>query len=423
MIKFLFKGIIRDRSRSLLPVIVVTIGVFVVIFLDGLIGGMMQNMADMTANFQTGHVKIMTRAYADDEERKPYDLALLDVEELMVMLKRDFPDIDWNPRITFGGLLDIPDASGETKAQGPVMGQSFDLLSPGSREAERTGFQKAIVKGDMIQQSGEILISVDFADKFNVAPDDTVTFFGSTMYGSMSFANYRIAGIVRFGNTMLDRGAIILDISDARALLDMDDATSEIFGFSSDGNYDRALAETLKDSFNAMFASSDDEFAPVMLQLADQQLMGQMLDYTQTISLAAVVLLVIALSIVLWNAGILGGIRRYNEFGVRLALGEEKKHIYGTLLTESLYIGIIGSVVGTVLGLTLCHFLSVYGLDYSRAMENIAMMIDPIIRAKITSRMYYIGFIPGIASMLIGTALAGRAVYKRKTAMLFKELD
>jgi len=423
MIKFLLKGIIRDRARSLMPVIVVTIGVFVVVIMDGFIGGMMGNVVNMTANFQTGHVKIMTRAYANDEEQKPNDLALLDVEEMMVLLKRDFPDIDWTPRIMFGGLLDIPDAHGETKAQGPVMGQSFDLLSPDSREIERIGLRKAIVAGDVIQQSGEILVSVDFADKFDVLPGDTVTFFGSTMYGSMSFANYRVAGIVRFGMAMLDRGAIILDLVDARMMLDMEDAAGEIFGFFPNNLYDNNLAEAVKSSFNAQYSADDDEFSPVMLQLADQQMMSQILLHTQSVTTVMVALLIFALSIVLWNAGILGGIRRYNEFGVRLAMGEEKRHIYGTLLTESLGIGVIGSFVGTVLGVALCKYLSVHGIDYSQMMENISMMVDPIIRAEITPRTYYIGFIPGIASMLIGTALAGRAVYKRKTAMLFKELD
>jgi putative ABC transport system permease protein len=36
--------------------------------------------------------------------------------------------------------------------------------------------------------------------------------------------------------------------------------------------------------------------------------------------------------------------------------------------------------------------------------------------------MYYIGFIPGVISMLIGSALAGIVVYRRKMAELFKEL-
>ncbi|MCL2727198.1 MAG: ABC transporter permease, partial [Bacteroidales bacterium] len=383
MIKFLLKGIIRDRARSLLPVIVVTIGVFVVVFLEGIMGGMLDNMVRMTSNFQTGHIRVMTRAYAQEEEQKPNDFALLDVEEIVDLLQSHFPSVDWTPRIMFGGLLDIPDAQGQTKAQGPVMGQSFDLLSPHSREAERIGLKKALVSGNLIRQSGEVLVSVDFAQKFDVTPGDTVTFFGSTMYGSMTFANYTVAGILRFGTTALDRGAIILDITDARILLDMEDAASEIFGFLPDEQYDRDLAESIKTSYHALQPQDDDEFAPLMLQLADQPMMGQMLTYLDTVSGVMIALLVFALSIVLWNAGVLGGIRRYNEFGVRLALGEDKRHIYGTLLTESLLIGLIGSALGTALGLMLNHYLAAHGFDYSDALQNVSLMMDPILRAKV----------------------------------------
>ena len=423
MLKFLFKGIIRDRARSLLPVIVAMIGVFVVVLMVGMMGGMLDNIIKMTSHFQTGHVRVMTRAYEADEDRKPNDLALLEVDRMIEMLKNEYPDIDWTPRIMFGGLLDIPDANGETKAQGPVMGQSFDLLRPDSREMERIGLQKAIVAGDVIRKRGDILVSIDFAEKFDVKPGDTVTFFGSTMYGSMSFANYVVAGILRFGQGMLDRGAIILDISDARALLDMDDAAGEIFGFFVGDRYEAEIAETIKTRFNAQYASDNDEYAPVMKQLADNPMIGMLMPYFQTVQRVTVVLLIFALSIVLWNAGILGGIRRYNEFGVRLAMGEDKRHIYRTLLVESALIGVIGSVVGTILGIWLCQYLSVNGIDYSEVMENISLMIDPVIGAKVTPQLYYVGFIPGILSTLIGAALAGRAIFKRNTAMLFKELD
>jgi uncharacterized hydrophobic protein (TIGR00271 family) len=107
----------------------------------------------------------------------------------------------------------------------------------------------------------------------------------------------------------------------------------------------------------------------------------------------------------------------------RLAMGEEKKHIYRTLLGESLLIGVIGSAIGTALGIALTLYLQENGFDYSAAMENVNMMIDPVIRSRFTPSLYYIGFIPGVISMLVGSALAGTAVYKRNTAMLFKELD
>lgn len=423
MHRFLWKGIIRDRSRSLLPVLVVTIGVFAVVFSYGFIEGMLDNMIRTTADFQTGHLKVVTRAYLENEEQKPNDLALLEVDTLQKKLTEKFPEVEWTPRIFFGGLLDIPDSNGETKAQGPVSGTAYDLLSPGSHEARRIGLQQSLVAGHVIQQSNEIIISYDFADRYQVRPGDTVTFFGSTMYGSMSFANYTVAGIVRFGIGQLDRGAVILDISDARLLLDMDNAAGELFGFLPGGLYDKEQTESVEESFNRPYTGVTDEYAPVMIQLADQDFMGQMLAYMDVVSLAMVILLVFALAIVLWNAGILSGIRRYNEFGVRLAMGEEKKHIYRTLLMESLFIGIIGSVIGTALGVSLCCYLQDHGIDYSVMMDSVNMMIDPVIHARVTPELYFIGFIPGVLSMLIGSALAGTAVYKRNTAMLFKELD
>ena len=69
MIKFIFKGILRDKSRSLLPVIVISIGVFLTVFMSGWMKGIFTDMIDMNARFTTGHVKIMTRAYAENQNQ------------------------------------------------------------------------------------------------------------------------------------------------------------------------------------------------------------------------------------------------------------------------------------------------------------------------------------------------------------------
>ncbi|MDL2282871.1 ABC transporter permease, partial [Parabacteroides sp. OttesenSCG-928-G06] len=334
-----------------------------------------------------------------------------------------YPQVTWEPRIYFGGLLDIPDVNGETLAQGPVAGTAYDLLSH-ARERERLRLESALVDGRLIQQEKEALVSIDFAERFQVSPGDTLTFFGTTMYGSMSFTNLTVAGIVRFGNMALDRGAILVDISYARTFLDMDNAATEVFGYLPGEHYDEQVAESIKKDFNSRFpAWEEDEYAPQMLQLADQNGMGDMLLYMDSVAFVMALLLVLALSIVLWNTGVLGGIRRYNEFGIRLAMGEPQGHIYRTMLLESFIIGIAGSVMGTALGLLLALYMRKHGLDYGSLIDTISMMIDPMIRAEITPRMFWIGFIPGVISMLIGTALAGMAVYKRKTAELFRELS
>ena len=66
MIKFLFKGIIGDKNRSLLPIIIITIGVALTVLLSGYIKGAMGDIVDQNARFDTGHVKIMTKARSEE---------------------------------------------------------------------------------------------------------------------------------------------------------------------------------------------------------------------------------------------------------------------------------------------------------------------------------------------------------------------
>ena len=423
MIKFIFKGILRDKSRSLLPVIVISIGVFLTVFMSGWMKGIFTDMIDMSANFTTGHVKIMTRAYAENQNQLPNDLALLDVENLLSNLNVEYSDMEWVKRIHFGGLLDVPDENGETRAQGPAAGKAVDLLSPNSKEVDRMNISNSIVNGRLPAKPGEALISEEFAEKFGVNLGDEVTIFGSTMYGSMMFKTFEVSGTISFGVTMLDRGAIIIDISDAQLALDMEDASSEILGFLKEGPYDDAKADSVKTSFNTKYTKVDDEFSPQMFKLREQNGLDEMLSRSENMSGIMVFIFVFAMSIVLWNTGLLGGLRRYSEYGVRLALGENKGHIYKTIIYEAILIGAIGSVVGTIFGVSMCYYLQENGIDFSSMMKNVNMMMPPVYRAAVSPELFYIGFFPGLLAMTLGNALAGYAIYKRKTAQLFKELE
>jgi putative ABC transport system permease protein len=423
MLQFLLKGILRDKSRSMLPIIIVAMGVFLTIFLSTWLNGILTDAVDMSAKFSTGHVKVMTKAYAENIAQTPNDLALIGLDELEKELTTQFPNMEWVNRVRFGGLIDVPDENGETKIQGPASGQGIDFLSPDTKEPERMNIEGALQRGKLPSAKGEALLSENFSQKLKVNLGDEVTLFGSTMEGSMTFKNFKIVGTVSFGNTALDKGSILVDITDAQEALDMEDATSEMLGYFNDGVYDDEKAQEVATAFNAKYANDPDEFAPVMLRLKEQNNLASTLDMSENMRIILVGIFVFAMSIVLWNTGLLGGLRRYSEFGVRLALGEEKGHIYRTLIYEAILIGIIGSVVGTFFGLALSYYLQENGLDFSSLMKNSTMMMPQVYRAIVTPDAYFIGFIPGVFSMVLGTALSGIGIYKRQTAQLFKELE
>jgi len=424
MIRFLFKGLIRDRQKSLLPAIVVAAGVSLTVLMVCYLTGVMGDFADFSAKFSTGHVKIMTRAYADNMNQMPTDLALVNVSEVINNIKRDYPDMEWVIRTQFGGLLDAPDENGETRSQGPAMAIAIDMLTPGSKEPERLNLENIMVRGSLPDSPGEILISDEFATNLEVVPGDNVTLMGSTMYGSMSFYNFTIAGTIRFGVSMMDRGAIIVDISDAQAALDMYNASGEILGYLPGGHYSGEQAEAVTASFNSKYSDPGDEFSPVMMKLTDQsEMVGWYLEIMDSVSFLIVFIFVFAMSIVLWNTGLIGGLRRYGEVGIRLAIGEGKGHIYKCMIYESVLIGIIGSVFGTIVGLLFSYWLQEKGIDISNMMKGATMMMPGSFHAQIVPEAYYIGFIPGLFSSTLGTMLSGIGIYKRKTAQLFKELE
>jgi len=423
MIKFIFKGILRDRSRSLFPILVVAIGVFLTVLFYCYMNGAINMFIDTGAKFDTGHVKIMSRAYAENSDQMPNDLAYIGVEQLMRELKQDFPGYSWTKRIRFGGLLDVPDNEGETRAQGPVAGLAFDLFTEESIEWELLGIEDSIVQGKAPTKPGEILISDEFATRLGISLGETATLIGSTMYGSMAAANFTVVGTVKFGITALDRGAMVADIKDIQIALDMEDAAGEILGFFDDLVYREEEAGITALNFNAKYESEEDEFAPVMKSLHQQGGMIEMLGMISMYMPVMVTVFVIIMSIVLWNAGLIGSLRRYGEIGVRLAMGESKGHLYRSMITESMFLGCIGTIFGTMLALVLAFWMQEVGFNISQLMQNSTLLINDVIRAKITPPAFFIGFIPGLLANVLGASIAGIGIYKRKTAQLMKELE
>jgi putative ABC transport system permease protein len=423
MIRFLCLGLWRDRSRSLFPLLTVVFGVMLTVVMFAWIKGFAVGFLGTSARLGSGHVSVMSRAYANERDQLPNDLALTGVGELMKRLRRDFPAFSWTPRIRFAGLLDVPGANGETRAQGPAGGLAVDLFSGASPEPGILDLEPALVRGALPRKPGEILLADEFAANLGIGPGATATLIASTMNGGMATTNFIVAGTFRFGAPAMDRGMMIVDLADARAVLDMDDAAAEIAGFFRAGFYDREKAEAEARRFNGLFAATADPFAPRMETLIAMSGMGQMLGWMDAMLGIIVAVFLVAMFIVLWNAGLMGNIRRYGEIGVRLAMGETKGQVYRSLIAEAAVIGMVGSFVGTALGLALAFYVQEHGLDFSAMMRNASMLMSTRLHARVTGIAFVIGFLPGLAATMLGAATAGRAIFKRQTSRLLKELE
>ena len=423
MIRFLLKGLLRDRSRSLFPTLTVAAGVMLTVFLHAWFNGAITGVIDSTARFRTGHVSVMSKAYAAKSDQAPNDLALLGIDSVLTSLRREYPDLLWTPRITFGGLLDVPDDKGETREQSAVSGIGSDLLAADSPEKEILNLRTALVRGRLPEHAGEILVADDLAQRLHIQLGQKATLITSTMNGSMSFANFTLVGTVRFGVGPMDRSTIIADMSDIQKVLDMQNGAGQLLGFFRDNLYHEERAQAIVAHFNALFRGDSSRYAPRMDFLRSQSGLDDYLQEVRVLTDFVFVVFLVAMSIVLWNAGLTGSLRRYGEIGLRLAIGEETRHVYWSMMAESLMIGIGGSTIGTLLGISGAYYLQYHGFDVGSMVKNNTMMITNIIRAQVEPLTFVIGFLPGLLATILGTGISGIGIYKRNTSQLFKELE
>ena len=426
MIKFLSKGLMRDRTRSFFPLLVIAITVALVVFGSGFIRGLFNSMLLDNAIILTGHEKIVTRAYNEENQLMPNDLCLLDSDELIKKLEIEYPEFFWTPRIIFAGLLDVPDKNSETKTQGPVIAMGIDFFSKDSRQVEIWELEKNIIEGSLPAFKDDAIISSKLADQLDVSIGEKVTFIGSTMDNAFTTYNFDVVGTFNLRKGQTDKQMMLVDISGARNALDMNNAASAIFGFYHDLYYDDKESVNLRTSFNATYSDSSDIFSPIMLALRDGNQMGTMVDLVNAISAIMGGIFLVVVMVVLWNMGLMNGLRRYGEVGLRLAIGEPKGHVYRSLITEALIIGFVGTIIGTGIGIVLTYYVQENGIDYTKGIEalsNSSMIMPNIFYAQVTPDLFYIGFFPGVLATVLGTMLAGVAVYKREMAQLFKDLE
>ena len=114
--------------------------------------------------------------------------------------------------------------------------------------------------------------------------------------------------------------------------------------------------------------ASDDE--PIVLSILDQRNLGEIIKKFELIRGIIVMIFSFLMVLVLWNAGLINGIHRYGEMGLRLAMGETHKALMASLALEAFAVGLVGAMAGCLVGGTVVYFLQEVGGDLGDAMAQ-----------------------------------------------------
>lgn len=431
MIRWILKGIMRDKTRSLFPFIVVTVGVTLLIFLLGFMEGVFGGMLEITAKLDTGQLRFVNKPFYDEEHLVPLDRSLAAQNKTLQWLEKNGdPRIEWSPRIRWGAIMDVPDEKGETRSQTPVIGMAIQMLDKNSPERERLGLEQSLVAGVIPSRPMEMLVGYKLAEALELKLGDTVTLLGQNFDGGMATDNYKVVGLMRFGITAMDKKMALIDLADAQRTFYMEDMVTDILGYLprsvSYKKFDR-LKEDLIKNLSALKQNpprewaSDDE--PIVLSVLDQRNLRELAVKFELVKKVVVGVFTFIMVLVLWNAGLLNGVHRYGEMGLLLALGETHGKLMVLMALEALMIGVIGSAAGCLIGGGIVYYLQEVGISMGSMFEQTGIMLNDVMRAQFSYKAFVFAVIPGIAASVLGNLIANLAIYQRSEANLFRELE
>ncbi|MFO8174403.1 MAG: FtsX-like permease family protein, partial [Longimicrobiales bacterium] len=276
-----------------------------------------------------------------------------------------------SPRISLFGLIGHEEKSQVAR----IMGVDPAL------EAETTPVAEGIQSGRWLATEPpeypaprEVVLGEGVARQLRVEVESELVVFFEAADGSLGNDLLRVVGVVRTGNSMVDRQTVYLHLEDTQYLGALEGQAHELTiktdNLTRAVETAQALAETLgaRTSIPENVEDAPDEVKNALLVRPWQEILpsvNQMLVISRQSYFMTYILIYLVAAVGILNTQRMSAQERKREFGVLMAIGMRPRRMFRMIVTESLVLGTLGGIFGTLLGLAVTWYHSVSGLDLS----------------------------------------------------------
>ncbi|NPU99938.1 MAG: ABC transporter permease [Brevinematales bacterium] len=389
-VKYAFRNVLRNKKRSFLTILAIFFAAFIVMMSQGMISGMLDYFVKNFVNFQTGNVRITTEEFVKRERFMPVDSLVYGSDELIQKIYAIEGVDHVNERIRFGLLLSYHDNTVES------MGMGINLLTNEFKLGEK------LVEGKL-EDSG-VYIGVGLAKKLGVGMGEEILMATKTSEGGLNAIKLPVTGIFKTTIDMFDANVFFLSSVDAKRLLKVFGATTEIYVFTKKTDMTEKVQAEIKKIL-----------PPGVVALNYKESIGplySLLEQMRIIFVFAEAIILFLASFVIINTMMMAIFERMQEIGTLKAMGMTQRDLFNNFTLEGAYMGLIGGILGTIVGFIAISIIGTVGLDMGDVYKGMEFPIESVLRVDakwtdfVVSLMVSI-FIPPLAAM-IPARFAGR---------------
>jgi len=360
-LKMAWRNIWRNKRRTYITLASLFFAVFFALIMRGIQIGSYGNMVDNVVLAYTGYIQVHANGYWED---KVINKTLESSDELFNTISSLQNVKGMIPRLESFALASV---GLQTKG---VMVVGIDP----EKEDPLTKISNKIVKGQYLNRDSDgVLVAERLAKYLKIDINDTLVLIGQGYHGISAAGKYPVSGIVNFPSPELDNQLVYMNLPTCQYFYSSENRLTSIVVDIEDTDKMNNTADKLKEKINP-------ELYEVMTW---KEMLTELVQSIEADNVGGLIMLGILYIIIAF--GVFGTImmmtaERIREFGVMVAVGMRKFKLAIIVVIETIYIGILGIISGSIGSIPILIYLYFNPIrltgDVAKSMENYG--IDPI---------------------------------------------
>ena len=401
LFKIAWRNIWRSRTRSLVVIGAIVVGVWSIIFLMSFSYGMVKSYVNNALENEISHIQVHHPQFMEDKE---IEFTIPESSSMLTALSSTEQVKSATMRTLVNGMI-----SSSNGARGVVI----KGIIP-ENEAKVTKLDQKIVDGAYFgDRKNQLLISKTLAEKLKVKVRSKVVLNFQDTEGELSSGAFRIVGFFETKNNKLDEGNVFVLQKDLNRLLNAKDIAHEAAILLNDVDDLDTTATILKDKLGGLdrteVVQTYEELSPDIVLMNSQMKIS-------TYIFTAIFMLALIFGII--NTMLMAVLERIRELGMLMSIGMNKIQVFLMILLETLLLGIIAAPIGLLVGYFTVSRLAETGIDLSAWSEGMQEFgISEIIYPSVEPSLYVV-----LAVAVFITALLA-AIYPAFKAVQLKPVE
>lgn len=365
-----WRNIWRNPRRTAVIMIAIVIGVWSMVFLGALMRGILVAMVENGISTLTGDLQIHKQGYLSDPV---VENSMTDPGEVTDALARLLPPgAKWTLRIRVGAIASNARHSSAVTFVGidPAREPDVSFMGP-----------DALVEGRYLEAGDEygIVVGKALIEKFETKLGNKLVLMSQDTDKDIASRAFRIIGIFQTEMQATEKQFVFVTRPAAERMLKLEGAVSEVSVGLPDHETAEEVVDTLKSGLPATYEiAAWRELLPIL---------NAYIKINDGFTVIWYFVVFIAMGFGIVNTTLMAIFERMREFGLLKALGMKPWWIIRDVLTESLFLLIMGIALGNALGFLSSWALSDNGIDLSAVaagaeFAGMSRVIYPVLSAR-----------------------------------------